>query len=188
MGWTFFADYNPNESRADIIRREFSSEPSENNPMRWGFEYLSERGSTVYAVMYRENPSENTPRVYFGMVFLTQRKNGEFGYKDIGEECGPYGPPPPLKMLDLLDKLAPNPNGYALDWRVRCRSAIADKKRKAKTVWQPGMRVQFSPTGRVFEILADAGPRRGFFVRVADRSDLQQYRATTRSMANAEIV
>jgi hypothetical protein len=188
MGWTFIGDHNPNETRADIIRREFTTAPTEKDPIFWGFEYMAVRGSTVYAIMYRENPSEGTPRVYFGIVFLTQRKKGEFGYKEIGEECGPYGPPPPVRMLDLLDRLAPEPNGYALDWRARCRAAHADKKRRAKIQWAPGMRVQFTPTGRVFEILADAGPRRGFFVRVADRSDLQQYRATARSFAHAVIV
>ena len=188
MGWTSFRDYNPSESRADIIRREFSSEPSENNPMRWGFEYLSERGSTVYAVMYRENPSENTPRVYFGMVFMTSRKNGEFNYKDIGEECGPYQYDAPLKMVDMLDKLAPNPGGYAEKWRAAIRENHAKRKARQKIAWLPGMRVQFSSTGPVFEIIGPAGLRRGFHVRMADKPGCSIYRAPAARFSTARIV
>jgi hypothetical protein len=187
MGWTFFQD-NPAETRESIIRREFQSTATTDNPFSWGFDSMAVRGSTVYAIMYREHAHTMT-RDYFGTVILTQRKRGEFGYKDISEDCGPYYYEAPVGMIKRLDQIAPvDPASNAAGWRARCRAAHADKKRRAKIQWAPGMRVQFTPTGRVFEILADAGPRRGFFVRVADRSDLQQYRATARSFAHAVIV
>jgi hypothetical protein len=184
MGWTYFHD-QPSLSRAEIIKREFSCNPSDKNPWAYGFEYLSTQGSVVYAVMWRENPSENVARSYFGIVFLTTRKNGEFGYKEMGEECGPYHYDAPIKMLDLLDRLSPSDNGYALKWRQACRDKHSRKKARAAIQWQPGDKVQFSATGRVFEIQGQAGPRRGFYVRVADRSDLTQYRAGVKSFSHA---
>lgn len=132
MGWTFFRDYNTRETRADIIRREFEQQPSERNPWAYGFEQISERGATVYAIMWRENPSENTPRQYFGIVFLTQRKAGEFGYKEIGEECGPHSYDAPLNMINKLDQLSPNAPAYAAGWRQSVREHHANKAAKAK--------------------------------------------------------
>lgn len=151
MGWTFFADWNKNESRADIIRREFEQVPTDKNPWAYGFEYIAERGATVYAVMWKENPSAGTPRTYFGIIFMTQRKRGEFGYKEIGEECGPYQYGAPLKMVDMLDRLAPAENGYALKWRAAVRERHAKKRERLKLA--PGMRVTIGPSDeRVYEI------------------------------------
>jgi hypothetical protein len=159
MGWTFFADHNPHQSRADILRREFEHAPSEKNPWAYGFEYITERGSTVYAVMWKENPSEGTPRQYFGIIFMTQRSRGEFGYKEVGEECGPYQYGAPLKMINMLDRLAPSENGYALKWRAAVRAHHAKKRERLKLA--PGMRVTIGPSDeRVYELVE---PRRALF-------------------------
>jgi hypothetical protein len=163
MGWTFFGDYNRNESRADIIRREFEHAPSDKNPWAYGFEYLTARGSTVYAVMWRENPSEGTPRHYFGITFLTQRSRGEFGYKEVGEECGPYQYDAPLKMINMLDRLAPDAGGYALKWRAAVREHHAKKRDRLKLA--PGMRVTIgSSDARIYELVE---PRRTWRGRAA---------------------
>lgn len=132
MGWTFFQDYNTHQSRADIIRREFTQEPTERNPWRFGFESIAERGAVVYAIMYSENPSENTPRRYFGLITLTERKAGRFGYKDMTEDAGPYYYTAPLGMINKLDQLAPNPSQYAAGWRQGVRDYHARKAAKAK--------------------------------------------------------
>jgi hypothetical protein len=129
MGWTSFRDHTPHQSRAEIIRREFTQAATEKEPTSWGFEQISERGAIVYAIMYRDTP--NQPRAYFGMVFNTQRKNGEFAYKDMGEECGPYYYGAPLGMIDKLDQLAPA-TGYAAKWRESVREHHARKNAKAK--------------------------------------------------------
>lgn len=137
MGWTFFRDHAPSQTRANIIRREFEHTPSITNPWAYGFEMLATRGAVVYGLMWRENPSEGTQRQYFGIVFLTQRKNGEFGYKEIGEECGPYYYDAPLKIIDALDRLAPVPaDSNAAGWRVRTRANHEKRnaKRRARAV------------------------------------------------------
>jgi hypothetical protein len=189
MGWTFFADWNKRESRADIIRREFEHGPSEKNPWAYGFEYITERGSTVYAVMYRENPSEGIGRRYFGVVFLTQRKRGEFGYKDVEESCGPYETDAPLKMVDMLDKLAPNPGGYAEKWRAAVRERHAKKRARPKLA--AGMRVALGPSdGRVYELLAPRVSWRGRAAgwHVVEVATGTRYRMSAQHAARARIV
>lgn len=119
MGWTFFRD-NRELSRADVIRREFS-QPWEPGRHGYGFESIAERGATVYAVMFHQHP--DGLKNYFGMVFLTSRRSGQFGYKDIGEECGPSESRAPKGMIRRLETLAPAPNEWAKQWRARCLGA-----------------------------------------------------------------
>jgi hypothetical protein len=128
MGWTSFND-TPHHSRAEIIRAEFTQAATAENPNAWGFESTNERGAVVYAIMYRDTPDQ--PRAYFGTVFLTQRKNGEFAYKDMGEDCCPYYYDAPLGMIDKLDALAPT-QGNAAKWREAVRKHHARKNAKAK--------------------------------------------------------
>lgn len=130
MGWTSYRDHTPHASRADMIKREFTQAATADNPTSWGFEQISTRGAIVYAIMYRDTPDK--PRAYFGMVFITERKNGQFAYKDIGEECGPHYYEAPLGMIDKLDQLAPNPPTYAQGWRQSVREHHARKNAKAK--------------------------------------------------------
>ena len=131
MGWTSFRDYNPHQSRAEIIRREFTQAANDETQSAWGFEQIAERGATIYAIMWRDTP--NTARAYFGMVFLTERKRGEFYYKDMSEDCGPYQYDMPARMLERLEQLAPNPAGpYAANWRESVRQHHARKNAKAK--------------------------------------------------------
>ena len=162
MGWTEFRDF-PELSRAEIIRRELSQAPTADNPRAWGFEYITERGATVYAIGWSDAPDR--PRRYFGLVCLTSRRKSPdfgraFGYKDMSEDMGPYAYDAPLKMLDMLDRLAPNPTGYAAEWRKKCRDRHAAKK--ARTTWKAGDRVEFGRT--VYTLSHPAGPRKGWTV------------------------
>jgi hypothetical protein len=182
MGWTFFDDRNPRESRADIIEREFTQQPSEGNPWAYGFEYIATRGNTVYAVMWRENPSEGVPRYYFGAIFLTRRNRGEFGYKDMSEDMGPHVCDAPLKMINLLDQLAPEPKGYAAKWRESVRAHHA--KKKARPKWCPGMHVTLR-TGWTYQLIEPAAPRKGWRVK---RNDGTIWRMPFSQLARADLV
>jgi hypothetical protein len=182
MGWTFFDDRNPRESRADIIEREFTHAATDENPWAYGFEYIATRGATVYAVMWRENISEGIGRYYFGAIFLTRRNRGEFGYKDMDESMGPNASDAPLKMVDLLDRLAPNPGGYAAKWRAAVREYHA--KRKARPKWAPGMCVSVR-TGWTYQLIIPAGPRKGWRVK---RNDGTIWRMPYAQLNRAEIV
>lgn len=180
MGWTFYAD-NPQLSRSQMIEREFTQVQSTDNPHAYGFESMHERGSTVYTIMWRDSPGQS--RVYFGMVFLTRRKNGEFGYKDVGEDCGPYAFDAPLSMLDKLDKLAPNPRGYAADWRARCRHQHATRKARRKT-YAPGLCVKLG-TCWTYKLQYPAGIRKGWIVL---RDDGRVFRMSNAQLSKSTIV
>jgi len=131
MGWTSYRDHTPHASRADMITREFTQAANDPTQSAWGFESIAERGAIVYAIMYRDTPNE--PRRHFGMVYITERKNGEFAYKDISEDCGPHYYDMPARMLARLEELAPNPAGpYAANWREAVRQHHARKNAKAK--------------------------------------------------------
>ena len=182
MGWTEFTD-RPDLSRAEMIRRELSQDPTPENPRAWGFEYITERGSTVYAIGWSDAPDR--PRKYFGLVCLTRRFKSNwcgraFSYKDMTEDVGPYAYDAPAKMLDMLDRLAPNPTGYAAEWRKKCRERI--DAQKTRTVWKAGDRVN---NGRaVYVLIEPAGPRKGW--RVYDEATGARYRMPAAQLARAE--
>jgi hypothetical protein len=130
MGWTFF---NATGKPADILTREFTQIPSEQYPSEFKVIDQAMRGRTWYAVIQSTN-QDGIVRVY-GMVCLWTLRRGEFGYKEIAEECGPYQCEAPLRIVNLLDKHS-TPSGYAAKWRqsvrdyhVRMKSKKDAKKR-----------------------------------------------------------
>ena len=181
MGWTFFNDTG--ETVGAICTREFTA----NNPgvVQFSIVDQSTRGSVWYAIARVDRPNE-TP-VFYGLVWLTSRRGGQFGYKDMDETCGPYYWDMPARLLDQLDKLAPNPPGSALDWRARCRAKLASKRKQSRRVFAPGQLVQFGAVGRVFELISPAGPRRGWYVKLANANG-QQYRASAKQMADCLVI
>lgn len=181
MGWTsFFAPAG--KTAKQIIIDEFSQTATSENPTEYGFTYCTQVGNTVYAVMYRQSPGHI--RHYFGIVFLTSRRDGHFYYKDIETACGPYECKAPLKMVDLLDQLNPEGSGtYDLPWRAKVRDFHASKKSRVKPA--PGLHVQIGKS--IYELIAPAGARRGWFVRIAGRADCSTYRATAAQIARATL-
>lgn len=176
MGWTEFFD-NPTLTRAQMIEKELSQPAKPDNPRAWGFEYITERGATVYAIGWHDAPDR--PRIYFGLVCLTSRRGGYFAYKDMTEDMGPYRHDAPVKMLDMLDRLAPNPTGHAADWRKKCREYQAAKK--TKTVWKAGDRIEYGRES--YALKREAGPRRGWIV--THEGSGFDYRITARQMNKA---
>lgn len=177
MGWTSFSDNGL--STGEICTREFT----DTNPAgdRWSVVDQSTRGAVWYAIGRIDRPNESP--VFYGLVWLTSRKRGEFSYKDMDESCGPYYWDMPARLLDQLDKLAPNPGQSALDWRAKCRAKLA-AKRKPKPQFAPGQIVQFG-AGRLFELVKPAGPRLGWIVKLANQPGSMTYRATARQMAQS---
>lgn len=177
MGWTCF--YNTHQTAAEIIRNEYTQGPTFENPHGYGFEYLTTRGNTVYAVLWHDAPGFD--RKYFGAVFLTSRRKGEFCYKDMTEDMGPYQSNAPKKMLDILDRLAPNPTGYAAEWRLRCRENLA---RKAGKLAPEAGQVRKLGTW-TYTLVNPAGPRRGWMVQ---RSDGTTWRMNAQQVSRASVV
>jgi len=179
MGWTSFADNGL--STGEICTREFTS----TNPAgdRWSIVDQSTRGAVWYAIGRLDRVDQ--PPVFYGLVWLTSRKRGEFSYKDMDESCGPYYWDMPARLLDQLDKLSPNPGQSAIDWRAKCRAKLA-AKRKPKQKLAPGQIVKFPHVTGQFELIMPIGPRRGWSVRYIGGS--VSYTANARQIAQCTVI
>lgn len=180
MGWTFFTDTG--ETTGEICTREFTSTNAAGDC--WSVVDQSTRGSVWYAIG-RVDKVGHAP-VFYGLIWLTSRKQGDFGYKDMTENCGPYYWDMPKRLLDQLDQLAPNATGHALEWRAKCRAKLAAKRKPART-FSPGQLVQFGSVGRVYELVSPAGPRRGWDVKLPGANG-SIYRANARQMADCKVI
>jgi hypothetical protein len=180
MGWTFFNDTG--ETTGAICTREFT----DTNPAgdRWSVVDQSTRGAVWYGIGRLDRADQ--PPVFYGLVWLTSRKRGEFGYKDMTECMGPYYWDMPKRLLDQLDQLAPNAPQSALDWRAKCRAKLAENRKPAREL-SPGQLVRFG-AGRVFELIKPAGPRLGWFVKLANQPGSMTYRATARQISQSTPV
>jgi hypothetical protein len=140
MGWTFF---NASGKPSEILTREFTQIPSEKYPSAFKVLDQSMRGRVWYGVIESTNP-EGIKRVY-GMICLWTLRRGEFGYKELGEDMGPYYYDAPLRIVNLLDELSPKPLGFALKWRESVRAYHAHQKSKkvAKNALKTGLNNTF---------------------------------------------
>ena len=131
MGWTSFTIYKTDKS-SDIVKRELTQI---GGPDLTSFEIIDSAmvGSTFYGIQQITRPDGK--QLHYGIVVLTSRKKinnheVEFSHKDMSEDCGPYYFDCPIRILDKLDKLAPNACARAIDWRAKCRSKAAIKAAK----------------------------------------------------------
>lgn len=188
MGWTSFLD-NPGLKASEILTRELTG--TNENGATWEFIDHATKGRIFYAICKFTAPN-NAP-IYYGVTVQFSRSKGEFGYKESAETCGPYAANAPVRMIDKLDQLAPidpldmrQSAQWARKWRDTCR---ANAKRKPKTIVKPGDIVKFSPHGAEFELLAPAGPRRGWHVRITGDSPFRQtYRATAQQVNQCIVI
>lgn len=158
MGWTSF---NANGRTAnEILTAEFTQTANRADgsiQTQWDVIDTSTRGREWYAVIRTTNGGDGFTR-YFAMVCLWSIKNGEFSYKDMGDECEPYYYNAPRRLLDLLDKFAPNPTGGAKTWREKCREKLSQKPR-----FKPVKGLQIIHGARVYTLCEPAGARRGWY-------------------------
>lgn len=192
MGWTSFADM-PGMTPAQILCRELNG--TNDNGANWTILDHATKPGEFYGVCRFTAPGADP--VFYGVIVLFKRskKTGEFSYKDMTETCGPSAARCPVRLIDMLDQLAPidpadnSMSGqWARGWRDRCR---ANAKRKPAPAVKPGDIVKFSDNGPAYELICKAGPRRGWHVRMFNGSGMQygmQYRATARQIANCQIV
>ena len=154
MGWTSFQIHKTTKT-IDVLRREL--EQDDQGKTRARFEILDGvmRGATFYGVMRVTNwtsPDAPPARVMtYGVVVLTERKNTypasqyiDFYYKHMDESMQPYYYDCPVRMLDLLDRLAPatEPASGAYKWRAACRAhqAKQNESRRARAAARKALR------------------------------------------------
>lgn len=182
MGWTSFFD-NRALKPGQILTREFTGG---NDHGEWSIVDQSTRGNVWYAVA--KFVASDGPVSFYGRVCLFSRKNGEFAYKDMTEDCGPNEAKAPLRIVNMLDQLAPiDPDDqsmgkkWAREWRAACRANAAREKTKKPS---KGARIEYA--GAVYTVQGDAGPRRGIFVTLENHAKV--YRLPARAMQHVTIV
>lgn len=144
MGWTSF-NINSNTTTDQVLRREMSQDSLGGTRPSWEVVKSATVGATWYAIMCHTDFDTSTPdgstatrKTYYGLVCLTERKAMKntgmtyFSYKDMDESCNPYSYAMPLKMLEELERLAPNPTGFAANWREGVRMHHAKRRERAK--------------------------------------------------------
>lgn len=128
MGWTYY--WAPSTTKtADLVIKDLEGKTK---TRQWEVIDHAMRGSVFYGLVKVTDLTDGTVS-HYGAVWLTSRRNGEFGYKDMSEGAHPYYYDCPKRILDKLDKLAPNPGQSAREWRQRCRDKAA-KGRGSKLV------------------------------------------------------
>jgi hypothetical protein len=183
MGTTCYL-INTHQTTKATIERDQSQQFIKGERHGFGFDYLTMKGATGYGIMHRQD-KDTGEKKHFGIVFKTSRHKtdhcgmSEFCIKEITEDMGPVQTDAPAKMLDMLDKLAPDPKGYAAQWRTACRETIA-RKRTPKAKPAAGQRVTYNKTA--YTLFGPAGPRKGWIVH----SDTgARYRMNAQQVAQA---
>ena len=131
MGWTSY-HIDRTETTDSALRREMTQ--GDTDGARWEVIDSATVGATWYSIMRRTLPTGEA--FHYGLVCLTERRNAgrstEFSYKDMTEDCGPFYYDAPLRLIDKLDQLAPNPSPAAAQWRAKCRETRAAKAAKER--------------------------------------------------------
>lgn len=110
MGWDYLVHTRPKNAK-DFLDSEFKDVVIAS----------AMHGRNEYYAACR---SKKTGEV-FGMVVILDRKKGEFGWKTMSEDMGPYYSNCPLNILGML---TPTDSTYANEWRERCRNNATFKK------------------------------------------------------------
>lgn len=123
MGWTF----PHGASRSDVINELTAEQHTDRRTFRTLRKCF--RGNTMYA-LHESEPVEG-PTVRFLVVYLLQRSQGDWGYKDMDESMEPYYYDCPVSYLDAATEPA---SEHARKWRaeVRERAAVRASKKPCK--------------------------------------------------------
>ena len=143
MGWLFMAGLGGYPSPRSYLDNQFTySVEAETATVLAS----AQVGSVYYAAVERKRPGEKT--IVLGLICLTKynpraRDGMTFGYKDMGEEMGPYEADCPPAILDLLTE---TDHPHALEWRAKCRAnAHVRSLIKARPTPKPGQTIIFDP-------------------------------------------
>jgi len=133
MGWDYCEAW---PTKADMVKYLTGGEGDDRSGLfpTWPVKVLARccKGETLWAVFeYTDRipassyAPERKPGDRFLCLFLlgktTIRGRVAWGYKDMGEESGPYYYNVPLEYLDMV----PDPGGYATAWREEVRKRHA---------------------------------------------------------------
>ena len=129
MGWT--GVYQKVDKPSEFVTADYNYE---NDKIVSKVVMTRSVGSTVYAAVqvtvkgekvdsYKCWKTDENNSFVYGAVILTKRSKGEFLWKDMSEDAGPYYWDCPAKILNMLSELVPTEYGaeHAQNWRNICR-------------------------------------------------------------------
>jgi hypothetical protein len=130
MGWLFMSSLGQYASPKAYLDAQFTFENEEGSSKILASALVNMR--TWYGACHQLRHLTGKAEI-FALVCLVKynprdREGMIFGYKDMSESMGPCEAECPAKILDLL---GPTTDENALDWRARCRTALARRIRTA---------------------------------------------------------
>lgn len=98
----------------------------------------TDRSRAFYAVVRHRVTGE-----VYGLCLLAEQFDGQLAVKLVDETMGPVDIDCPRRILDRLEREAPNPRYYGREWRDRCRERL--DRQDALAAWlKPGVRFALS--------------------------------------------
>lgn len=131
MGWMFCRKV-PGYTPLDYMKGCFTS----SDPARAKYEVVDHSFTSTagYVAVQYTNFEKGWQPYIFAAVMLIDQSGGEFGYKDMDESMGPVQSDCPARILNLLtplediERITGRSQGYAVEWRKRCRDNLAAKR------------------------------------------------------------
>lgn len=147
MGWLCRKLYG--EKTGDIIRDAYTYE---NEKARSVVLDMAKVGRATYLAVELTTKADGKTIVYAG-VCLGEMQSGEFCWKSMDETVGPNEAQCPAR---ILDRLTPTEYQHAIEWRQKCRDALA--ARRTAVPITPGVKAIFAEPVR----FGDGRERREF--------------------------
>ncbi len=130
MGWLFF------EKPRNVVEYFRQQIDHDNDVTKQTMLDMAIVGMTTGYCAVEQIQKATGERKVFALILLMQyvpkaRDGYTFGYKDMDEFSGPTRASCPARILDLLTPLTPDgtkSTEWAIQWRARCRAAIAARR------------------------------------------------------------
>lgn len=131
MGWDFYSRLSKEAMIEDICRK------SENEAGIWETIAKSLRGNHLWTVRQMTTKVDGQPfhSVRYIVLYLLAKHEGQWGYKDISEDMGPFVYDCPLKFLKMANECFTANEKYAVKWRKAVRDAVMAKKQILHTAF-----------------------------------------------------
>lgn len=178
MGWTSCSYW---ASKADAVKEVTSAS-------HWGENFntlkTSTKGKCFWVLAeYKQGEKQG---MKFIALFVIEKSEGEWMYKDMDESCGPCYYNCPLLFIAIAKESNDEPGGYAKTWREKVikfhKDAKINKDIKSKLV--AGAKIKLYDV--LYELLHKLDGRKGW--SVLSLKDNIQYRMTAKQVNQSAVV
>lgn len=175
MGWTFSYNW---QQKKDIV--EHCLDFGEN------YKVLKHSVKGNHLWVLAQHIKDNKPGVMFIALFLLSKSQGEWGYKDLDDTCGPYYYDCPISYVKAVKESGRELSKTSSEWmeKVEQHHTIVAEKRKKSKALKPGDKVNFQ--GVIYQLIKKYGGRYGWEVR--SMQDHGIYRMKAKQVSASELV